>query len=137
MPQQDPLEFDFTEAEMYAGLRLVVSEPEARAQAAEFARTYQTGMNWGIDDDGLLQLLAIGSETGARRVARLVRALRQARYDGWRSDQLFHDPSISNAEIERRWARFTRADDKSWTDRLNERRRTLREQGRLPPDLEA
>lgn len=134
MPQPDPLEFDFTEAEMYAALRLVAPESEARRQAAEFAAAYQPGMSWAMDDDGLLQLLALGSESGAGRVERLRRALRQARYDGWRSDQLLADPRLTGAELGYRWAQLIEADDNGWVARLDERRRVLRSQGRLPPE---
>jgi hypothetical protein len=134
MPQPDPLEFDFTEAEMYAALRLVASESEARHQAAQFAASYRPGMSWAMDDDGLLQLLALGSESGARRVERLLRALRDGRFDGWRSDQLLADPRLPDAELARRWARLAEVEDQEWDARLDERRRAPRSQGTLPPE---
>lgn len=134
MPHPDPLDFDFTEAEMHAALRLVVLESDARRQAADFSASYQPGMKWGMDDDGLLQLLALGSESGARRVERIRRGLREARYDGWRSDQLLAEPELPEAELTRRWAGLSDAGDEAWTTRLDERRRALRSQGRLPPE---
>ena len=129
MPQPDPLEFDFTEAEIYAALRLVASESDARRQASDFAASYRPGMSWAMDDDGLLQLLALGSESGAARVERLLRALRDARFDGWRSDQLLADPRLSDSELSRRWAQLVEAEDREWVARLDERRRALRSQG--------
>lgn len=134
MPQRDPLDFDFTEEEMYAALRLVVPTSEARRQAAAFAASYQPGMSWAIDDDGLLQLLALGSEGGAQRVERLLRALRQARYDGWRSDQLLADPRLLDADLARRWAQAADTEDAEWATRLSDRRRELQSQGGLPPE---
>ncbi len=43
----DPSAFDFTESEIYAALRLVASDEEARRGARAFARAYTPGMDWG------------------------------------------------------------------------------------------
>jgi hypothetical protein len=125
MRQQDDLEFDFTELEVYAAMRLVVPEAEARRQAAAFAEAYRPGTDWAIDDDGLLLLLSLGSESGAARVQRLRNALRQGRYDQWLSDERRRDPSISAAELAGRWSELILAEERDWSLRLAERRREL------------
>lgn len=134
MPQPDPLEFDFTEAEIYAALRLVAPDEEARLQAAGFARAYRPGMSWAMDDEGLLQLLAIGSESGAARVRRIRNALREARYDHWLSEQRARDHAASSVDLAHRWRDLGAEEEEGWQTRLAARRRALGSRGNLPPD---
>lgn len=129
----DPLEFDFTETEVFFALRLVTDDHEARRQAVAFAQAYRPGMNWAIDNDGLLQLLALGSESGAARVERLRKGLQARRYDHWAADERRADPSVSEAELARRWADVTAAEDRDWAVRLDARRREPRGHGTRPP----
>jgi hypothetical protein len=91
-------------------------------------------MNWAIDDDNLLLLLALGSEAGEARVQRLRRALLHGRYDHWLSDERSRDPAASDAELARRWSELLAAEDRAWALRFAERRRELQERNRLPPD---
>lgn len=124
--QSDDLDFDFTEEEMYRALRLVVSEAEAREQAAAFAAAYVPGMNWATSEHALL-LLSLGSVR--TRVERIRRALQQSRRDTWLQEQ--QAERVGEADALARWADVLAAEDEAWTRRLSELRRQLQEEGKL------
>jgi hypothetical protein len=124
----DGLRFDFSENEMFQALRLVVSESEAREQAAAYAQQYEPGMDWATSDDALL-LLALGSETGRERVARIRRAVQASHHEGW----VQRHSRASSSDVERRWAELIATEDAAWTTRLSDLRQRLQQEGKLPP----
>lgn len=126
--QSDDLDFDFTEDEMYCALRLVVSDAEAREQAAAFAAAHAPGMDWATSESTLF-LLSLGSESGRTRVDRIRRAIQESRRDTWLQQQ--HAARVGEAEALARWADVLAREDADWTRRLSELRRQLQEEGKL------
>jgi hypothetical protein len=124
----DGLRFDFSENEIFQALGLVVSESEAREQAAAYAQQYEPGMDWATSENALL-LLALGSETGRERVARIRRAVQASRHEGW----VQRHPSAANGDVERRWAELIATEDAVWATRLSDLRQRLQQEGKLPP----
>lgn len=127
------MQFDFTEDEMYRALVLVVSENDAREQAREFARAYEPGMDWGTSEQMLL-LLSLASAGGQARVDRLRGEMQQARREGWIAAERRSSPGASDDELARRWAGMAAAEEQAWQASRAALRRTLQEQGKLPPD---
>ncbi|MBW3572579.1 MAG: hypothetical protein KY467_15865 [Gemmatimonadetes bacterium] len=126
--QSDDLDFDFTEDEMYRALRLIVSDAEAREQAAAFAAEYEPGMDWATSEHVLL-LLSLGSESARTRVDRIREALQESRRETWLRDQ--HAARVGEADALARWADVIAAEDEDWTRRLSALRRQLQEEGKL------
>jgi hypothetical protein len=124
----DGFRFDFTEDEMFHALRLVVSEFEAREQAAAYAQQHEPGMGWATSEDALL-LLALGSETAREGVERIRRAEQASRHVGW----VQRHPRASSADVERRWAELIATEDAVWATRLSDLRQRLQQEGKLPP----
>lgn len=125
--QSDDLDFDFTEDEMYRALRLIVSDAEAREQAAAFAAAHAPGMDWATSEPTLF-VLSLGSESGRTRVERIRRAIQESRRDTGLQQQ--DAARLGEADALARWADVLAAEDEDWTRRLSEFLRQL-EDGKL------
>lgn len=130
MQAGDPLDFDFTEEEVYRALRLEVPEAEARRQAAAFAAAYEPGMDWAASEDTLLYL-SLGSEAGRARVDRIRHSMQADRRERWLQHQRQQGAPDSPEELMRRWGEVLAADDRNWMRRIAELRRRLEEEGKL------
>jgi hypothetical protein len=127
----DSLEFDFTEEEMYAALRLVAPDAEARDAARAFAHAHRPGLDWGTSERTLL-LLSLATDTGADRVERLRRAEQESQRSGWVQDAQRRGGG-SAAELTRAWQDLIAAEDRAWAAKGSELRHTLTQEGKLPP----
>lgn len=133
MPDDD-MAFDFTEAELYSAFRLALADEEARAHARDVAEALRSGSDWGASAETLM-LLGIGSHTASEKVERIRRVEQEARFSTWIKTQL-QTPGQPAApeELRSRWLAIAAAEDRDWQQRREALRRSLQEQGKLPPD---
>ena len=129
------LDADFTEHEIYCALRLQVPDAEARSQASDFARAYVSGMDWSTSD-AMLLYLSVGSESGRARVERIRRSVQLQLRTAWVARERQRNPTASEDEVTQAWARSAEAAEREWDERVAGLRRELGEQGLLPGDSE-
>lgn len=126
------MEFDFTDAELFAAFRLVVSDAEARQQTDAVRGALRPGMDWGASHD-LLLLLSIASETGREKADRIRKEGQESRI-AVSIRNAAGPATLSDDELGRRVREAVFAEDRRWQEQRAERRRELREEGRQLPD---
>lgn len=134
MERDDDFAFDFDEAELFRAFRLVMPVPKARRQARRIFNAVKKGSGLATSEQ-LLLLLDLGSVSGSEKVQRLRRAEREFRFTTWVRDQRdAHDASVNLDDLRSRWAAIVATEDRGWEERREALRRSLQEQGKLPPD---
>lgn len=130
----DPSDFDFSEDELFRGLRLALPDDEAARQARKIRESIAPDGAWATSDE-LLMLLELGSESGSARVQRIRREFQESRYESWVAEERASGGSAQDETRDRtRWMELLAAEDAEWARRRSEFRRSLEERGRLPPE---
>lgn len=125
----DELDFDFTDAELFAAFRLVTSEAEARRQTEEVRSAWTTGMDWAASTE-LLLLLSVGSDTGREKVERIRKAGQEARLaTAVRRETGTSGTAPSDGELMERVQAAVVEEDRRWEEQRSEMRRALRGEG--------
>jgi hypothetical protein len=134
MERDDDFAFDFDERELFRAFRLAMPVPKARRQARRMFNAVKKGSGVATSEQ-LLLFLDLGSASGSEKVQRLRRVERECRFTTWVRDQRdAHGASVSLDDLRSQWATIVAVEDRAWEDRREALRRSLQEQGKLPPD---